>query len=140
MPCIEKSSLADTGVSVVVPVLNGARWLPDVLAAIRAELAGSTARDPRGRRRQSATSRSTICRRGGEADVQVVDGPRRGAAAAVNVGLRLARFDLVAQIDQDVIVQARLVRDPHRRARAIRAWRRRKGGTSPTRRPPHWRA
>ncbi len=35
----------------------------------------------------------------------VIDGPRRGAAAAVNTGLRLARFDLVAQIDQDVIVQ-----------------------------------
>ncbi len=39
MPCIEKSSLADAGVSVVVPVLNGARWLPDVLAAIRADVA-----------------------------------------------------------------------------------------------------
>ena len=35
----------------------------------------------------------------------MIAGPRLGAAAAVNAGLRLARFDVVAQIDQDVIVQ-----------------------------------
>ena len=119
MPCIEKSSLVDAGVSVVVPVLNGARWLPDVLAAIRAELANRpheilVVDDG------SGDESVEICRRSGDADVQVVDGPRRGAAAAVNAGLRLARFDLVAQIDQDVIVRpgwfATLIdalRDPH---------------------------
>ncbi len=102
MPCIEKSSLADAGVSVVVPVLNGARWLPDVLAAIRAELENRPHEIlvvDDGSRDESVE----ICR--GDAHIQVVDGPRRGAAAAVNTGLRLARFDLVAQIDQDVIVR-----------------------------------
>lgn len=98
------SSLADASVSVVVPVLNGARWLPDVLAAIRAELAG--------RRHEilvvddgSCDLSVEVCRRIGDANLLVIDGPRRGAAAAVNCGLRRARFDVVAQIDQDVIVQ-----------------------------------
>ena len=126
MPCIEKSSLVDPGVSVVVPVLNGARWLPDVLAAIRAELANRpheilVVDDG------SGDESVEICRLGGDADLQVVDGPRRGAAAAVNAGLRLARFHLVAQIDQDVIVRpgwfATLVdalRDP--RVAAAQGW------------------
>ena len=136
MPCIEKSSLADAGVSVVVPVLNGARWLPDVLAAIRAELENRPHEIlvvDDGSRDESVE----ICR--GDAHIQVVDGPRRGAAAAVNTGLRLARFDLVAQIDQDVIVRQGwfdtlidAMRDPH--------WRPRKAGTAPTRPPRHWRA
>ena len=52
-----------------------------------------------------ATSRSRSAVGVATPTSQVVDGPRRGAAAAVNTGLRLARFDLVAQIDQDVIVR-----------------------------------
>jgi hypothetical protein len=104
MHSIASSSLADATVSVVLPVLNGARWLPDVLAAIRAELAG--------RRHEilvvddgSCDQSVEVCRRIGDANLQVIAGPRRGAAAAVNAGLRVARFDVVAQIDQDVIVQ-----------------------------------
>ena len=104
MPCIEKSSLADAAVSVVVPVLNGARWLPEVLAAIRGDLSGRSHEilvvDDGGR-----DGSVEICRQAGDANLVVVDGPRRGAAAAVNAGLRLARFELVAQIDQDVIVR-----------------------------------
>ena len=132
-----ESSLVDPGVSVVVPVLNGARWLPDVLAAIRAELANRP-HDILVVDDGSGDESVEICRRGGDADVQVVDGPRRGAAAAVNAG-RLARFDLVAQIDQDVIVRPGWFATLSTRC-AIRAWRRRKGGTSRTRPPPHWRA
>ena len=104
MHSIANSSLADAAVSVVVPVLNGARWLPDVLAAIRAELLGRPHEIlviDDGSGDQSAA----VCRQIGDANLRVVDGPRRGAAAAVNAGLRLARFNLVAQIDQDVIVQ-----------------------------------
>ncbi len=94
----------DAPVSVVVPVCNGARWLPDVLAAIRADL---------GHRRHeilvvddgSGDASAAICGRMGDGHLRLIDGPRRGAAAAVNAGLRLARFDLVAQIDQDVIIR-----------------------------------
>src|SRR5436190_718792 len=36
--------------------------------------------------------------------VRVVAGDRRGAAAAVNTGVRAARFPIICQVDQDVIV------------------------------------
>jgi cellulose synthase/poly-beta-1,6-N-acetylglucosamine synthase-like glycosyltransferase len=35
----------------------------------------------------------------------LLDGPRRGAAAALNTGIRAASHELVAQIDQDVVIQ-----------------------------------
>ena len=126
MHSIVNSSLVDASVSVVVPVLNGARWLPDVLAAIRAELAG------RGHEilvvdDGSCDQSVEVCRRIGDANLQVIAGPRRGAAAAVNAGLRLARFDVVAQIDQDVIVQPGWLEavlaalgDPH--VAAVQGW------------------
>src|SRR4029453_16639020 len=40
----------------------------------------------------------------GTLPLQVVDGPRMGAAAAINAGIRAARFPFVAQVDQDVIL------------------------------------
>ena len=137
MPCIGKSSLADAAVSVVVPVLNGARWLPEVLAAIRAELAGR-AHEILVIDDGSRDGSVEICR-GWRPESQVIDGPRRGAAAAVNTGLRLARFDLVAQIDQDVIVRPGWFDGAHRRAGRSGASRPRRGGTSPTRRRRRWR-
>lgn len=94
------------GVSFVVPVRDGARWIGRVLEAILAEddgrpfevvvvedgsrdrspdlVAAAAARDPR---------------------VRVVAGPRRGAAAAVNAGVVAARHPLVAQVDQDVVLE-----------------------------------
>lgn len=103
MPSIETSLPADAPVSVVIPVRNGARWLPHVLAAAGVAL---------GDRRHeilviddgSSDGSAAICHRMGHPHLRVIEGPRRGAAAAVNAGLRLARHDLVAQIDQDVIV------------------------------------
>ena len=102
MPSIAKSLRADAGVSVVVPVRNGERWLPDVLAAI--------VRECEGRPHEilivddgSVDGSVTVCRN--YPAVHVIDGPRRGAAAAVNAGLAEARFALVAQIDQDVRVE-----------------------------------
>src|SRR5581483_10850165 len=37
--------------------------------------------------------------------VRVIDGPRRGAAAAINAGVRQAQHPIICQVDQDVIVQ-----------------------------------
>jgi len=78
MPCIEKSLLADP-VSVVIPVLNGARWLHDVLRAIRADLAGRPHEilviDD-----GSCDDSVAICRRSGFDHLRVLEGPRRGAA------------------------------------------------------------
>jgi glycosyltransferase involved in cell wall biosynthesis len=94
------------GVSVVVPVRNGERWLGAVLDAILTQ---------RGRRRFEVIvvddgsqdgSRALLEARYPSPDVRVIDGPRRGAAAALNTGIRSARFPFIAQIDQDVVVAA----------------------------------
>jgi hypothetical protein len=96
---------ATEGVSVVVPVRNGERWLPGVLDAILAQ---------RGRRPFEVIvvddgsvdgSRQIVESRYADDDVRLVHGPRRGAAAAINTGIRAARFPFVAQIDQDVVVE-----------------------------------
>ncbi len=105
MPSTVKSLPADTGVSVVIPVRNGRPWITEVVAAI--------ARDC-GRRPHEillvddgGTDDSVAaCRQIGVPHLRVVSGPGRGAAAAVNAGLAEARFPFVAQIDQDVIVDA----------------------------------
>ena len=70
-----------------------------------------------------------VCRRIGDANLQVIDGPRRGAAAAVNAGLRLARFDAGRADRSGRDRAARLARRPACRAGAIRTWRPRKAGT-----------
>lgn len=95
------------GVSFVVPVHNGRRWLPEVIAAIEAQKDGrpfeiiavedgSTDGSARWLREQAATGRLIL-----------VDGPRRGAAAALNAGIRHAGQPLICQVDQDVIVSPR---------------------------------
>jgi hypothetical protein len=98
------SSLADAGVTVVVPVLNGAGWLPDVLAAIVSEC-GPHPHEILVVDDGSRDGSADVARRTGGPRLRVIGGPGCGAAAAVNAGLRAARFPLVAQIDQDVIVQ-----------------------------------
>jgi hypothetical protein len=93
------------GVTVVVPVRNGEQWLAAVLDAILAQ---------RGRRPfelividdgSEDGTRALLDARYMSPDVRVIDGPSRGAAAAINAGVRLARFPFVAQIDQDVIIE-----------------------------------
>ena len=92
------------GASVVIPVHNGARWLEDVLAAIR------TAR-PTGSLEVIAIddgstdgSHEILARHASAGGLTLLDGARRGAAAALNVGIRAARYSLIAQIDQDVVI------------------------------------
>jgi glycosyltransferase involved in cell wall biosynthesis len=93
-----------SGISVVIPVHNGRRLLPRVIAAIQAECQPYPfeilAVD------DGSTDGSIRYLRGlAEAGaVRVVDGPGRGVAAAVNAGIREATFPLICQIDQDVVV------------------------------------
>src|SRR5215218_2637572 len=92
-------------VSVVIPVHNGARFLADVLAAIDAQhYCGPleiVAVD------DGSTDGSETILRQFEASgaIRVVAGPRRGAAAAINTGVRAATHPLIAQLDQDVVVE-----------------------------------
>jgi glycosyltransferase involved in cell wall biosynthesis len=100
-------------VSFVVPVYNGARWLDDVLAAILAQDDGRPFEVILVDDGSTDGSRAILDRWAAAGRVRVLDGPRRGAAAAVNTGLRAAAHPIACQVDQDVIVQpgwmARLV-------------------------------
>jgi glycosyltransferase involved in cell wall biosynthesis len=104
MRSIATSSYAD-GVSVVVPVKNGAPWLARVIDALLAE-------DPGGRYEVIAIddgstdeSPAILARFTRDPRVRVIDGPRRGATAALNLGIAVAQCAFVAQVDQDVIVE-----------------------------------
>ena len=98
---------ASPGVSVVVPVFNGAETLGDTLASIAAQADGRgpfeiLVVDDGSRDQSRAIARDAASR----APIRVLDGPRRGAAAAVNCGVREARYPIVAQVDQDVALGA----------------------------------
>jgi len=93
------------GVSFVVPVYNGRRWLASAIDGIEAQRDGRPfeiiavddgSRDGSQRLLKEA-----------EADgrLRMIDGPRRGSAAAINAGIRDARHPIICQVDQDVILQ-----------------------------------
>ena len=101
IPVISRRS----GVSVVIPVHNGDRWLAQVLDAVLADADGRPveiiAVDDGSRDR----SAEILARYAGEGHVTIVPGPQRGAAAALNAGLRRATHPVVCQIDQDVVIR-----------------------------------
>jgi cellulose synthase/poly-beta-1,6-N-acetylglucosamine synthase-like glycosyltransferase len=91
-------------VSVVIPVHNGEMWLPQVLDAVLAQANGRdleiiAVEDGSRDRSREILERYVRFRR-----VVVIDGPQRGAAAALNAGIRRASHPIVCQIDQDVII------------------------------------
>jgi cellulose synthase/poly-beta-1,6-N-acetylglucosamine synthase-like glycosyltransferase len=95
------------GISFVVPVHNGAASIGDALAAIAAEAAAAARPfeiiviDDASRDNSSAVVRSLaeVIR------LRLIAGEGRGAAAAINAGIREARFPLIAQVDQDVVLK-----------------------------------
>ena len=94
-------SAPSPGVSFVIPVRNGAPWLERVLGAIaNARYTGPV--EIIAVEDGSADESPVILAR--HADVTVIDGPRRGAAAAINTGIGAATHALIAQIDQDVVI------------------------------------
>ena len=97
--------MTQTGVSFVVPVHNGERWLDEVLTAILAQRDGrpfeiiavddgSTDGSPR------------ILAARAEADgIRVLRAAKRGAAAAMNQGIREASHPIICLVDQDVVLK-----------------------------------
>ena len=94
-----------TGVSFVVPVHNGGAHLAETLASIAAQADGrpmeiivvedGSQDGSAALLRSLATVYSLI----------VIHGPRRGAAAAMNAGVRLASHPIICQVDQDVVLE-----------------------------------
>jgi len=97
---------SETGVSFIVPVLNGRRTLKRALASIVAQRDGRPfeiiAIDD-----GSVDGSSTLLDRlHAERVLRIIRGDGRGAAAAINTGIREAVHPIVCQVDQDVILQA----------------------------------
>ena len=90
------------GVSFVVPVHNGAAWLRRTLAAILAQADGRPMEVIVVDDRSEDGSAALLRRLALEWPLRILDGEGRGAAAAINTGVRAARFPIVCQVDQDV--------------------------------------
>src|SRR5947207_1533132 len=93
------------GVSFVVPVHNGAAWVRETIEAILSQADGRPMEvivvDDRSRAGSSAILRQLA----GEWPLRIVAGEGRGAAAAINTGVRAARFPIICQVDQDVVLR-----------------------------------
>src|SRR5260221_594785 len=93
-------------VSFVIPVHNGERWLADVLAAIRAQAYPAPLEIVAVEDGSTDRSRELLEEEARAGRLRLVDGERRGAAAAINTGVRAASHALIAQVDQDVVLEA----------------------------------
>jgi GT2 family glycosyltransferase len=95
----------EPGLSIVIPVRNGERWLARTLDAILAD-AGTGPVEVLAIDDGSidASRNIVLAREKEDARVRLVDGERRGAAAAINTGIRAARHEIICQVDQDVEV------------------------------------
>ena len=93
------------GVSFVVPVYNGVSCVRDAVAAILAQADGRPMEiilvDDRSRDGSSAVLR----RLAAIWPLRIVAGEGRGAAAAINTGVRAARHPIICQVDQDVVLR-----------------------------------
>jgi glycosyltransferase involved in cell wall biosynthesis len=93
------------GVTFVVPVLNGARTLRRSLSSI------VTQRDERPFEIIAIDDGSIdgswrlLTKLHREGVLRLIPGERRGAAAAINAGIREASHPIICQVDQDVILQ-----------------------------------
>jgi cellulose synthase/poly-beta-1,6-N-acetylglucosamine synthase-like glycosyltransferase len=94
-----------TGVSFVVPVRNGAVTLPETLASILAQADGRPMEVIVIEDGSDDDSAALLKSLAAVYPLTIVEGPRRGAAAAVNAGVRLAAHPIVCQVDQDVILE-----------------------------------
>jgi cellulose synthase/poly-beta-1,6-N-acetylglucosamine synthase-like glycosyltransferase len=96
---------APTGVSFVVPVRNGASTLRDALQSIAAQRTGMRPIEIIAVEDGSDDTSPEVLRElAGPLALRIAQGPRRGAAAAVNRGIREARYPIIAQVDQDVVL------------------------------------
>ena len=92
------------GVSFVIPVRNGARWLDSVLTAVRAQTWSGPIEIIAIDDGSSDDSAAILSRHQALGHMRVLRGDGSGAAAAINKGVRAAAHPLIAQVDQDVVI------------------------------------
>jgi hypothetical protein len=101
----QPADISSTGVSFVVPVRNGAAWIRSTLNAIWSEGEGRAFEVILVDDGSEDGTADIATRIANGRPLRVIAGPGRGAAAALNVGFRAARFPFVAQVDQDVTIR-----------------------------------
>jgi cellulose synthase/poly-beta-1,6-N-acetylglucosamine synthase-like glycosyltransferase len=94
------------GVSFVIPVRNGARWLEAVIASVLAQVFHGPLEVIAVEDGSKDESAAILQRHADAGHLIVVPGPGRGAAAALNVGITAASHPLIAQVDQDVVLES----------------------------------
>jgi GT2 family glycosyltransferase len=97
--------MSHDGVTFVVPVHNGQRWLDEVLTAILAERGDRPFEVIAVDDGSSDGSAEFLSRWASSGRVQVLQGDGRGAAAALNIGICAAWNPTVCLVDQDVVIQ-----------------------------------
>jgi GT2 family glycosyltransferase len=94
------------GVSFVVPVRNGAACVRQALESVVAQADGRPMEIIVVDDRSSDDSSALLHRLAEIWPLRIVPGEGRGAAAAINAGVRSARFPIICQVDQDVVLGA----------------------------------
>ena len=103
-PRLETTGRSSAGITVVLPVHNGVRWLERVLAAIYAARRTGPLEVVAIDDGSTDDSRAILSRHAQAGALTLLEGGHRGATAALNLGIRAARHALIAQIDQDVVI------------------------------------
>jgi GT2 family glycosyltransferase len=93
------------GVSFVVPLHNGAACIRESLESIVAQGDGRPMEIIVVDDSSSDDSSALVRQLAQRWPLRILDGEGRGAAAAINVGVRAARFPIVCQVDQDVVLR-----------------------------------
>ena len=94
-----------TGVSVVIPVRNGARWLGDVIASVDAQAHDHPIEIIAIDDHSTDGSRALLEGLSPTSPFTVLSGAGLGMAAAINLGVLAARFSIICQVDQDVVLE-----------------------------------
>jgi glycosyltransferase involved in cell wall biosynthesis len=95
-----------TGVTFVIPVLNGGPTLRRSLASIVAQQDGRPFEIVAIDDGSTDGSLRLLQKLAGDGVLRLLHGTRRGAASAINAGIREAAHPIICQVDQDVILHA----------------------------------
>ena len=93
------------GVSFIIPVLNGARWLERCLQRVYSQADGRPVQVIAIDDGSTDGSLEILESHAARGRLELVNGQGRGAAAASNLGMARATYPVVCQVDQDVLLE-----------------------------------